>query len=76
MCHSVILSIVVPQSAFTSALQLRVEQGKRNDGLDFDSWILLKRLRSRVMDGVSLTAVSDVSGGRDAYGWLLRHWYV
>ena len=49
--HSFILSTALQRAAFTSSCQLRYEQAKHVDGLQCDSWILLKCFRSRVMAG-------------------------
>ena len=48
---SFILSTALQRAAFTSSRQLRYEQAKHVDGLQCDSWILLKCFRSRVMAG-------------------------
>ena len=49
--RSFILSTALQRAAFTSLRQLRYEQAKHVDGLQCDSWILLKCFRSRVMAG-------------------------
>ena len=49
--RSFILSTALQRPAFTSSRQLRYEQAKHVDGLQCDSWILLKCFRSRVMAG-------------------------
>ena len=49
--HSFILSIELQRSAITSAHRLRYEQAKHDHSLQCDSWILLKRFRSRVKAG-------------------------
>ena len=48
---SVCLSNALQRAALTSSRQLRYEQAKHVDGLQCDSWILLKCFRSRVMAG-------------------------
>ena len=48
---SVCLSTALQRAAFTSSRQLRYEQAKHVDGLQCDSWILLKWFHSRVMAG-------------------------
>ena len=47
----VCLSTALQRAALTSLCQLRYEQAKHVDGLQCDSWILLKCFRSRVMAG-------------------------
>ena len=49
--HSFVLSLALQKPVITSARQLRYEQAKHDHGLQCDSWILLKCLRSRVMAG-------------------------
>ena len=54
--HSFVHSFCPPRytierAALTSSRQLRYEQAKHVDGLQSDSWILLKCFRSRVMAG-------------------------
>ena len=49
--HSFVLFTALQRAALTSSRQLRYEQAKHVDGLQFDSWILLKCFRSRVMAG-------------------------
>ena len=49
----VCLSNALQRAALTSSHQLRYEQAKHVDGLQSDSWILLKCFRSRVMAGES-----------------------
>ena len=49
--RSFILSTALQRAALTSSRQLRYEQAKHVDGLQSDSWILLKCFRSRVMAG-------------------------
>ena len=46
-----ILFTALQRAALTSSRQLRYEQAKHVDGLQSDSWILLKCFRSRVMAG-------------------------
>ena len=48
---SFVLFIALQRAALTSSRQLRYEQAKHVDGLQCDSWILLKCFRSRVMAG-------------------------
>ena len=49
--RSFILFTALQRAALTSSRQLRYEQAKHVDGLQSDSWILLKCFRSRVMAG-------------------------
>ena len=49
--HSFVLFTALQRAALTSSRQLRYEQAKHVDGLQSDSWILLKCFRSRVMAG-------------------------
>ena len=49
--RSFCLSTALQRAVFTSSRQLRYEQAKHVDGLQCDSWILLKCFRSRVMAG-------------------------
>ena len=49
--HSFCLSTALQRATLTSSHQLRYEQAKHVDGLQSDSWILLKCFRSRVMAG-------------------------
>ena len=49
--RSFILSMELQTTAITPARRLRYEQAKHNHGLQCDSWILLKCLRSRGMAG-------------------------
>ena len=50
-CPSVCLSTELQKSVITSTRQLRYEQAKHHHGLQCDSWILQKWLRSRDMTG-------------------------
>ena len=49
--RSFVLFTALQRAALTSSRQLRYEQAKHVDGLQSDSWILLKCFRSRVMAG-------------------------
>ena len=49
--RSFCLSTALQRATLTSSHQLRYEQAKHVDGLQSDSWILLKCFRSRVMAG-------------------------
>ena len=52
VCLSVCLSVTeLQKSVITSTRQLRYEQAKHDHGLQCDSWILQKWLRSRDMAG-------------------------
>ena len=49
--RSFILFTALQRAALTSSRQVRYEQAKHVDGLQSDSWILLKCFLSRVMAG-------------------------
>ena len=49
--RSFVLFTALQRAALTSSRQLRYEQAKHVDGLQSDSWILLKCFHSRVMAG-------------------------
>ena len=51
---SFILSTMLQRVVLTSSRQWRYEQDKHIDGLQSDSWILLKHLRAQVMAGSML----------------------
>ena len=67
------LSNALQRAALTSSRQLRYEQAKHIDGLQSDSWILLKCFRSRVMASwFTVMAFLDSSEDRNAHSWLPR----
>ena len=72
--HSFVLFTALQRAALTSSRQLRYEQAKHVDGLQSDSWILLKCFRSRVMAGspwwpswTLLKTETPIVGYPDAY---------
>ena len=66
VCHSFTHSLILSSgTAFTSTPQLRHERDRHMKIFRFDSWILLKRWRSRVMTGIiKWLGVTKQDGGK------------
>ena len=66
--RSFILSNELQRPSLTSETRSRYKQAQHDNGLQCDSWILLKCFRSRVMYGwLTLTAVLDLSDYKRAH---------